>query len=115
MDAFRLAETRARATYPQVLAEAIAIIIMTGSEVETVVQGCLRAGAEGLSGVDFLYQPYCEEADWAPIHRIADRCAEAGLGVTAHAGEMSTANIAAAAATPGLTRIGHGMRRTTRA
>jgi adenosine deaminase len=30
-----------------------------------------------------------------------------GLGITAHAGEISTANIAAALRTPGLTRIGH--------
>lgn len=43
------------------------------------------------------------------MYRLAERFAEAGLGITAHAGEVSTANIAAAAAMPGLTRIGHGV------
>jgi adenosine deaminase len=111
MDLFRRAEKQAQLKYPRLYAEAIAIIVMSqpAEQLETVVQGCLRARTDGLSGVDFLYQPYCDEADWTDIYRVADRCAAAGLGVTAHAGEMSPANISAAVATPGLTRIGHGI------
>lgn len=35
-----------------------------------------------------------------------------GLGITAHAGEVSTANLAAALRVPGLTRIGHATHAT---
>ncbi|HKB48961.1 MAG TPA: hypothetical protein VKC57_14755, partial [Ktedonobacterales bacterium] len=50
-----------------------------------------------------------EEADWDHLYRLAARAADAGLGVTAHAGEFSAANIAAALRTPGLTRLGHAV------
>jgi adenosine deaminase len=60
-----------------------------------------------LRGIDLLYEPYDSEADWTAAYRIAERATAAGLGITAHAGEISTANIAAALRTPGLTRIGH--------
>ncbi|MHC5828849.1 MAG: hypothetical protein ACYT04_76330, partial [Nostoc sp.] len=40
-------------------------------------------------------------------YHIAERAAAVGLSITAHAGEFSTANIAAALRVPGLTRIGH--------
>jgi adenosine deaminase len=40
---------------------------------------------------------------------VAARAADAGLGVTAHAGEFSAANVAAALRTPGLTRLGHAV------
>src|SRR5262249_31751327 len=59
--------------------------------------------------VDFLYAPYDVDTDWRPIYQLAERFAAVGLGITAHAGEVSPANIAAAARTPGLTRIGHGI------
>ena len=39
----------------------------------------------------------------------AERATEAGLGITVHAGEFSTANIAAALQLPGIRRIGHGV------
>ncbi|MEQ7128656.1 hypothetical protein ABN034_29530 [Actinopolymorpha sp. B11F2] len=111
MELFRQAEQRAQEKYPQLRAEAIAIIMTTlpADEVAAIADECVRARGDGLAGVDFLYQPYLTDADWTPIHRLAERFAEVGLGVTAHAGEMSTANIAAAAQTPGLTRIGHGI------
>lgn len=111
MELFRRAEQQARATYPLLRAEALAIIVMNlpAAEVEAIADGCLRARSQGLAGVDFLYQPYLTEADWTPIYRLAERFALSGLGITAHAGEMTTANIAAAVRTPGLTRIGHGI------
>lgn len=111
MELFRRAEAQARRRYPSLFAEAIAIVVMMMPEAQRAafVDGCIRLRGEGLAGVDFLYAPYDAEADWAPIYRVAERCAEAGLGITAHAGEMSTANIAAAVRTPGLSRIGHGI------
>jgi adenosine deaminase len=74
---------------------------------EQVLGACLDAAREGLAGVDMLYEPYDTEAEWEAMYRAAARAADAGLGVTAHAGEFSPANIVAALRTPGLTRIGH--------
>ena len=44
---------------------------------------------------------------------LAERAADAGLGITVHAGEFSTANIEAALRVPGITRIGHGVHAAT--
>jgi adenosine deaminase len=112
MSLFRQAERQVRAEFPRLRAEALAIVIDPGRDpaaANAFADGCVRAAAEGLAGIDFLYAPYDTEADWTPIYRLAERFAEAGLGITAHAGEVSTANIAAAVRTPGLTRIGHGI------
>ena len=56
-----------------------------------------------------LPDKYHEEANWAPAYRVAERAAEAGLGVTAHAGEVGEANIEAALGVPRPTRIGHAV------
>lgn len=112
MPLFRRAEQQVRADYPLLHAEALAIVIHAGQDPErsdAFADDCIRAAGEGLAGIDFLYAPYDTEADWAPMYRLAERFADAGLGITAHAGELSTANIAAAARMPGLTRIGHGV------
>lgn len=112
MSMFRQAEQQVRAEYPRLRAEALAIVAHAGQDSERVdafADGCIRAAGEGLAGIDFLYAPYDTEADWTPMYRLAERFTEAGLGITAHAGEVSTANIAAAARMPGLTRIGHGI------
>jgi adenosine deaminase len=109
MELFREAERRVRVRYPRLRAEAIATLLLwlPAERLERIVAGCLRAAREGLRGVDFLYQPYETEADWTSAHHIAERAAAAGLGITAHAGELSTANIAAALRLPGLSRLGH--------
>jgi adenosine deaminase len=112
MSMFRQAEQQVRADYPRLRAEALAIVIHAGRDPEhadAFADGCIRAAGEGLAGIDFLYAPYDTEADWTPMYRLAERFTKAGLGITAHAGEVSTANIAAAARMPGLTRIGHGI------
>lgn len=108
---FREAERRVRACYPRLRAEAVVPLLLWYDEarLERVVAACLRAAREGLGGIDLLYRPYDAEADWTVTARIAARAADAGLGVTAHAGEFSAANIAAAARLPGLTRLGHAV------
>jgi adenosine deaminase len=107
----REAERRVRQRHPALHAEALYTLLMYDEpeRLERVVDACLRAAREGLSGIDLLYVPYDEEADWRPMYRVADRAANAGLGVTAHAGEFSAANIAAALRVPGLTRLGHAV------
>jgi adenosine deaminase len=109
MELFREAERRVQLRYPQLRAEAIATLLLwlDPERIERIVAGCLHATNEGLRGIDLLYQPYDTEADWTKAYRIAERAAAAGLGISAHAGEISTANIAAALRAPGLTRIGH--------
>ncbi len=67
---------------------------------------------EGLAGVDFRVDPYDTEADpvlWTIAYGWAERAAGAGLGITVHAGEFSTANLAAALRMPGLRRLGHAV------
>jgi adenosine deaminase len=111
MALFREAERRVQARHPALHAEAIIILMpwQAPELLERLLEACVSAAQEGLAGIDLLYQPYDTEADWEPMYRAAERAAEAGLGVTAHAGEFSTANIAAALQTPGLSRIGHAV------
>ena len=109
MALFHEAARRVRERYPAFHAEAIYTLVTSydAERLERVFDACLRAAREGLSGVDLLYRPYDTEAAWGPLYRMAERAVDAGLGVTAHAGEFSMANIAAALRTPGLTRLGH--------
>lgn len=111
MELFREAERRTRQRHPSLCAEAM-VSLYLGYEperVERLLQACLMAAEEGLAGVDLLYEPYAAEADWETAYRAADRAAAAGLGVTVHAGEFSTANIAAALRVPGISRVGHAV------
>lgn len=111
MALFREAERQVQARYPRLHAEAI-IALPLGADhayVEQLLSASIAAAEEGLAGVDFLPSPYEAEADWTPAYRWAERAGAAGLGVTAHAGEFSTANLSAALRVPGLTRIGHAV------
>ncbi len=111
MPLFREAERRVRARYPRFHAEAIIVLVQayTASQIERCLAMCVRGAREGLAGADFLSSPYDTEADWTHIYRWAERAAAAGLGITVHAGEFSTANLAAALRVPGVTRLGHAV------
>jgi adenosine deaminase len=111
MALFREAERRAQARFPRLRAEAIIAGTHPTSELWQAVQlpACLAAARAGLAGIHILPDPYDGEMDWTPVYAWAERAADAGLGIAAHAGEFSTANIAAALRTPGLTRVGHAV------
>ena len=111
MALFREAERRVRARHPAVCAAAIVILMpwQTPELLARLLDACVRAAEDGLAGIDLLYEPYDAEAAWEPMYRAAGRAADAGLGVTAHAAEFSTANCAAALRVPGLRRIGHAV------
>jgi adenosine deaminase len=111
MALFREAERRVQTRHPALRAEAIVILMpwQTPELLARLLDTCVSMAREGLGGIDLLYQPYDAEAEWEPMYRAAERASDAGLGVTAHAGEFSTANIAAALRTPGLSRIGHAV------
>jgi adenosine deaminase len=111
MDLFHEAERRVRDRHPGLHAVAVNTLLlwMAPDRLDAVIEGTFSAARDGLGGVDLLYQPYDTEADWTVAYQVAGRVAAAGLGVTAHAGELSVANIAAALRTPGLTRLGHAV------
>ena len=109
--AFRDAERAVQSEFPGFVAEPLVCLIFgpDAAQNEKRVQACVDTAQDGLRGVDFIPQPYSDEADWSPMYRVAERLATAGLGITAHAAEFSTANLKAALRVPGLTRIGHGI------
>jgi adenosine deaminase len=115
MDLFREAERRVQAHYPALCAEALGYLPVAAdpdrlAAGERLLTAYLALAREGLAGVNLSTDPYDQEASpavWATAARWAARAADAGLGVSAHAGEFSTANLAAALALPGLSRVGH--------
>lgn len=109
MELFRRAEARVREEHPLFYAEAIASVLLwyEPDRLAAVVDECVNAAVEGLAGMDLLYVPYATEANWRVGRQVVDRAVDAGLGVTVHAGEFSTANIGAVAHLDGVTRIGH--------
>jgi adenosine deaminase len=117
MTLFREAERQVQARYPRFYAEAIGYLQLIDDPVrlratERQLERCLQLRDEGLVGVDFRVDPYDTQADpalWAIAYRWAERAAEVGLGITVHAGEFSTANMAAALRVPGLHRLGHAV------
>ncbi len=106
--AFVAAEARVRARHPTFHASLVGVLKLwhLSSNVEAALSACIDSG---VGGVDFLYVPYASEAQWNTAHRLAERATAAGLGVTAHAGEFSTSNIAAVLDLPGITRMGHAV------
>ncbi len=114
---FREAERRVQERYPRLRAEAISYVCLSRDperllRAESRLEASLRAAREGLAGIDFSTDPYGTEADpaiWSTLYRWAERAADAGLGITVHVGEFSTANLAAALRVPGLRRLGHAV------
>ncbi len=109
LESFRAAESAVRVRHPGF----VAVVLLSGvwparPGASKCIEACLEAGPEAFHGVDFIPFPYEEEVDWALANRAAERMHAAGFGVTAHAGEFTTAYLAPALELPGVTRIGHG-------
>ena len=116
MALFRAAERRARRHSPRLRAEAIAYLGVRDDAAAMAVEArrfeaCLRAARDGLAGIDFRVDPYGTDdpAPWALAATWAHRAADAGLGITVHAGEFSAGNLEPALRLPGVRRIGHGV------
>jgi adenosine deaminase len=111
MPLFREAELRVQRDFPRCQAEAIISGLTPGrpDRWDRVLPRCLDLAREGLGGIDIIPDPYAAEADWQGVAQWTARAATAGLGVTVHAGEFSGANIAAACALPGVSRLGHAV------
>ena len=109
MPLFRAALGDVQQRYPFFHASALIAASLARPEVweAELLPACLEAARDGLAGISIIPEPYEREADWAPVYRWAERAAAAGLGITAHVGEFSAANILQALRVPGLTRLGH--------
>ena len=113
MPLFRDAEKRVQESHPNFYAEALVTGLWpTRPGALEAFEDALRATEDGLAGIDFIPIPYDEEADWGDAYVWASRAADAGLGITAHLGEVSAANIADGLRLPGLTRVGHAVHAT---
>ena len=114
MSLFRDAEERVQANYPNFYAEALVTGLWpTRPGAPEAFEDSLRAAEDGLAGIDFIPIPYDKEADWGDAYVWASRAEDAGIGVTAHLGEVSAANIEAGLRLPGLNRISHAVHATT--
>ena len=115
MRMFRDAEAHVRQRHPRFRAEAIISVLMwyEPRRLYRVIDACEAAADDGLAGIDLLYVPYAAEADWRTARHVVGLARDAGLGITVHAGEFSTANIAAVATLDGVTRIGHATHATS--
>ena len=98
MHCFRQAERQVQQRYPSLRAEALIAAMRPASTrwIDQLLPACLSMAHEGLAGIHIIPDSYDTEADWNPIYRWAERAAAAGLGIAAHAGEFSSATIAAA-------------------
>jgi adenosine deaminase len=114
---FREAERLVQARYPRLCAEAICLLSLYDDPERVDVgrwqlETCLHMAEAGLAGVNFLVHPYATSATptlWETAYRWAERAVDAGLGITVHAGEFSTADLAPALQMPGLRRVGHAV------
>jgi adenosine deaminase len=111
MALFREAEQRVQGMFPLLRAEALIAASSPASQrwIDELLPACIAAAREGLAGIHIIPEPYDIEADWVPIYRWARDAVKAGLGLAAHAGEFSSANLRAALNIPGITRIGHAV------
>jgi adenosine deaminase len=105
---FRAAERRVQERHPRFHAEPI--IAWGGTRdpslIETVARYTLELAGQGIAGIDL----YPEYRFWAyeRLYALAERAANAGLGVTCHEGEFGPETLWQVLDMPGLTRIGHG-------
>ena len=108
---FRDAESEVQQSHPGFFAEPLATLFLphNSEQYEEHVKRCLEAAPHGLAGVDLVPIPYDQEADWSTAYEWTEMFSDAGLGITIHAGEYSTANLESALRAPGIKRIGHGV------
>jgi adenosine deaminase len=108
---FREAERHVQHQFPKFVAEPVlsGLAPSRTARWEAVLPRCIDAAAQGLAGVDIIPDPYDTEADWSGVERWTERLTAAGLGITVHAGEFSTANIEAALRLSGVKRLGHAV------
>ena len=88
LDLFREALTEVQGESPEF--HAVPVIAATTSHewARTLLPRCIAGARRGLAGLNILPVPYDQPADWSVVHGWAERARDAGLGITAHAGEF---------------------------
>ena len=109
LDLFGEALAEARSRFPRLHAVPLVAAKTTEEWAATLLPRCIAGAGRGLAGLNILPAPYDRPADWSVVHGWAERARDAGLGITAHAGEFGTLHLAEALEVPGLTRIGHAI------
>jgi len=102
-----LEEVRER--FPNLHAVPLVAAKTTEEWAATLLPRCIAGARRGLAGINILPLTYDRPADWSVVHGWAQRARDAGLGITAHAGEFGALHLAEAIEVPGLTRIGHAV------
>ena len=109
LDLFGEALAEARSRFPRLQAVPLVAAKTTEEWAATLLPRCIAGARRGLAGLNILPAPFDRPADWSVVHGWAERACDAGLGITAHAGEFGTLHLAEALEVPGLTRIGHAI------
>ena len=110
MSLFREAESRVRVSHPGFYAEALVTGLWPSRPgAPEAFEDSLRAAGEGLAGIDFMPFPYDEDVDWSDAYIWAEKARDAGLGITAHVGELTSSEVESALRLPGLGRAGHAV------
>ena len=109
LDLFGEALAEARSRFPRLHAVPLVAAKTTEEWAATLLPRCIAGAGRGLAGLNILPAPYDRPADWSAVTGWTARARDAGLGITAHAGEFGTLHLAEALEVPGLTRIGHAI------
>ena len=109
LDLFGEALAEVRSRFP--LFHAVPLIAAKTTEewAATLLPRCIAGARRGLAGINIIPLTYDRPADWSVVCGWAQRARDAGLGITAHAGEFGALHLAEALEVPGLTRIGHAV------
>lgn len=113
LDRFAAAVATVRDRFPQFHAVPLLVAQTTAEWAATMLPRCLAAARRGLAGLNILPITYDRPADWSAVYGWAERARDAGLGISAHAGEFGALHLAEALEVPGLTRIGHALAAAT--
>lgn len=109
LDLFGDAVEEVRERFPHLHAVPLVAAKTTEEWAATLLPRCIAGAGHGLAGLNIVPLTYDRPADWSVVHGWAQRARDAGLGITAHAGEFGALHLAEAIEVPGLTRIGHAV------
>lgn len=109
LELFGEALEEVRERFPYLQAVPLVAAKTTEEWAASLLPRCVAGARRGLAGINILPLTYDRPADWSIVYGWAERARDAGLGITAHAGEFGTRHLAEALDVPGLTRVGHAV------
>ncbi len=109
LDLFGEAVGEVRERFPNLHAVPLVAARTTEEWAATLLPRCIAGVRHGLAGINILPATYDRPEDWSVVYGWAQRARDAGVGITAHAGEFGALHLAEAIEVPGLTRVGHAV------